>query len=433
MKLVAAGAAGRRDIDVSADPVQSTVGDLACALDGTAAGGEGLAVEGLWAPGDLSLLEAGVHEGAIVGADRLPPQGAPPVGLVEVAVEAGLHAGLRFPLGVGTHLVGRAPEAGVLLDDATVSRQHCVLEVGPDGSVRIWDRSSSGTFVDGRRITDPVPLRPDAVVETGAVAWTVRTPIEQDRLTGTDRFRDLTPAGLINLNRPPRFAPPAGPEKLTPPKPPSKANTAPFSLVAIIAPAVMGAVMVFVAKSVYFLAFAGLSPIMALGNWWESKHRSTKALRSDTRRYAADLETFEHQLGKANEEAKLLRRTRTPDLAEVLRRATAPSEHLWERRLGHGDFGALTAGIGDISWAPELAHPSNEPLPEEVAARLEQYGTLVSAPLAVELAAGGVVGVVGERASALAVARSLLVQAAVHHGPADLRIAVAAVNAVAPA
>jgi S-DNA-T family DNA segregation ATPase FtsK/SpoIIIE len=45
------------------------------------------------------------------------------------------------------------------------------------------------------------------------------------------------------------------------------------------------------------------------------------------------------------------------------------------------------------------------------------------APVVVELKDGGVVGIVGHRASALGLARALLCQAAVQHGPADLTVA----------
>ena len=46
------------------------------------------------------------------------------------------------------------------------------------------------------------------------------------------------------------------------------------------------------------------------------------------------------------------------------------------------------------------------------------------APVPVALGNGGVVGIVGEREQALALARALVCQAAVLHGPADLMIAV---------
>lgn len=439
VKLVVTGAEGRTDVDVKVDPGLATIADLARAL-GTADADRpdrdaGLMVDGLWAPGDLALLEAGVHEGAEVTTAGPAPAVPGESGAVEVCVVAGLSAGRRSPLGVGSHLVGRAGDAAVVFGEATVSRQHCIIDVGADGSVRLTDRSRGGTYVDGRPVTEPVLLGPESVVETGAVAWVVRPPVDQDRLTGTDRFRDVNQHGVINLNRPPRYAPMGEPARLNAPKEPDKANTAPFSIIAMVAPALMGVVMVVVLKNVAYIAFAALSPIMAVGNWWESKHRSTKAFRGDNRRYAAELDAFSEMLATAQATERTRRRIRTPDVAEVMRRGSAPSGHLWERRLTHQDFGALSAGIGDADWVPEILGQGGaaQPLPSEVAAKVARYGRLISVPMAVDLADGGVVGVVGDRGSALAVARSLLAQAAVHHGPADLRVAVAAIAEAAPA
>ncbi|MDQ2724746.1 MAG: FtsK/SpoIIIE domain-containing protein [Actinomycetota bacterium] len=439
MKFVIAGPEGRNDVDVKVDPALATVADLARALGAADADSPdrdaGLVVDGLWSPGDLALLEAGVHEGAEVTAGGPAPPARPASGAVEVCVVAGLNAGKRTPLGVGSHLVGRAGEASVVLAEATVSRQHCVIDVGADGSVRLTDRSRGGTYVDGRPVTEPVLLVPESVVETGAVAWVVRPPVDHDRLTGTDRFRDVNQNGVINLNRPPRYAPMGEPARLNAPKEPDKAHTAPFSIIAIIAPALMGVVMVVVLKNIAYIAFAALSPIMAVGNWWESKHRSTKAFRGDNRRYAAELEAFSEMLSTAQATERTRRRIRTPDVAEVIRRGSAPSGHLWERRLTHLDFGALSAGIGDADWAPEIVGTggTTQPLPSEVGEKVARYGRLISIPMAVDLANGGVVGIVGDRTSALTVARSLLIQAAVHHGPADLRVAVAAIAETATA
>ena len=58
---------------------------------------------------------------------------------------------LRF----GTHApvrIGREPGLEVTIDDAGVSRQHALVEPRPDG----WwfvDRSNSGSFVEGERVT----------------------------------------------------------------------------------------------------------------------------------------------------------------------------------------------------------------------------------------------------------------------------------------
>ena len=107
----------------------------------------------------------------------------------------------------------------------------------------------------------------------------------------------------------------------------------------------------------------------------------------------------------------------------MLRRAALPTTRLWQRRPRGGDFLALHAGVGDVVWAPDLDQQSGPRLDDAVK-EIVAATHMPSAPVEVDLTAGGVVGVVGEREGALAVARSLVCQAAVHAGPADLTIGV---------
>src|SRR4029077_2536380 len=60
----------------------------------------------------------------------------------------------------------------------------------------------------------------------------------------------------------------------------------------------------------------------------------------------------------------------------------------------------------------------------DVATALSQLGKLPLAPLGLDLTPGNSLGVVGDRAVLRAVLGSLVCQPAVHHGPADLRIAI---------
>ncbi len=51
--------------------------------------------------------------------------------------------------------VGRHPANAIQLDDREVSKEHAVVERSPEGGFRIRDlRSSNGTFVNGRRVTE---------------------------------------------------------------------------------------------------------------------------------------------------------------------------------------------------------------------------------------------------------------------------------------
>ena len=102
---------------------------------------------------------------------------------------------------------------------------------------------------------------------------------------------------------------------------------------------------------------------------------------------------------------------------------------LWARR--NGDPGAYTAvvGRGQVVRSPALAGDASR-LPAGAWALVEAASVLDDVPVAIDLGPGAVVGVVGPAAVAWALARSLVLQLAVTHGPADL---LALDNAVAVA
>ncbi len=96
---------------------------------------------------------------------------------------------------------------------------------------------------------------------------------------------------------------------------------------------------------------------------------------------------------------------------------------MWERRAHHPDAMVLGIGSGDVAWSPaQIIPPAGAA--EEALTLLATRGELREVPIEVELRSGEVTGLVGDRRRALGVARSLLIQAAILHGPADLEITV---------
>jgi pSer/pThr/pTyr-binding forkhead associated (FHA) protein len=59
---------------------------------------------------------------------------------------------LMIPLGRGVTHIGRGLSADLRLDEASVSRRHAILVPRPSGTRVLDDRSSNGTFVNGRRV-----------------------------------------------------------------------------------------------------------------------------------------------------------------------------------------------------------------------------------------------------------------------------------------
>lgn len=73
----------------------------------------------------------------------------------------------RVTLGPGRHLIGRAAECAISIDDRTLTRRHALVTVA-QGTVMLEDQDSrNGTFRSGERLTGPVSLRIGDVVTFG--------------------------------------------------------------------------------------------------------------------------------------------------------------------------------------------------------------------------------------------------------------------------
>jgi S-DNA-T family DNA segregation ATPase FtsK/SpoIIIE len=170
---------------------------------------------------------------------------------------------------------------------------------------------------------------------------------------------------------------------------------------------------------------------MVLGNWIDGKVRSRREGRNRSKAYTRDLDSFRRALDAARRAESDRLRQLLPDPGEVVRRALTPSVRLWERRPGDPDFLLLGVGIGDLPWRAPLRR-GFDVAAVEVVELVERRSALPGVPIGVDLAEGGVVGIVGNRSAALAVARNLVCQALVHHGPADLpMVALISAGAVA--
>ena len=89
-----------------------------------------------------------------------------------LVVERGPRAGLTFMLNEGTTGVGRHPDSDILLDDVTVSRQHCQFKVAPD-ELAVEDLgSTNGTYVNENRV-DQATLNPGDQVIIGRFQFLV--------------------------------------------------------------------------------------------------------------------------------------------------------------------------------------------------------------------------------------------------------------------
>ena len=92
------------------------------------------------------------------------------------AMGARVVAGSReWTLSEGSNLLGRDRACAVRIDSATLSRHHARIVV-TNGSASIEDLSSkNGTHVNGRRVTQPMPLKDGDEIQIGSMTVTYRT------------------------------------------------------------------------------------------------------------------------------------------------------------------------------------------------------------------------------------------------------------------
>ncbi|RKT74459.1 type III secretion system (T3SS) inner membrane Yop/YscD-like protein [Saccharothrix variisporea] len=156
-------------------------------------------------PGWLSLTDAGIADGAVLGLDR----SAPPVmssavggGVREIAVVGGLHGGpsaTLYPSGALT--IGRGTAADLVLRDSEVSRRHArVVTTGDGVSARLEDTGSrNGVRRNGELISGPVDLGPRDVVGLGETVVGLRPVVPADA-----RVDDLPGTPVRVFHRPSR-------------------------------------------------------------------------------------------------------------------------------------------------------------------------------------------------------------------------------------
>ncbi|TDC69311.1 cell division protein FtsK [Actinomadura sp. GC306] len=308
-----------------------------------------------------------LRDGAVVAVERHGAAAtvlSEPTGLVEVRVAGGPAAGSVHRLGLGVSTLGSGRNVDVVLDDPSVPARSLRLTVGRE----VVHVEPSALTAEGGATLDGAPL-------TGRTAWPPEAPLcvgssvlALAPSTAPDAHLVPLPDGGLAFDRPPRTMPQERAERLAVPERPDRG------------------------------ARELLRP---------SFRRSLK----DYQRRSGEFEDEVERLRRLDEAA---RRALHPDPAEVLLTATGPRRRLWERRRGDADVLDLRAGLADLPARIELTG-GDAGLAVPVARQV---------PVTLPLADLGVAGVAGPRPASRALARWMVAQSAVLHGPRDLALVV---------
>ncbi|MBM6400896.1 FHA domain-containing protein [Phycicoccus sp. MQZ13P-5] len=365
---------------------------------------EALVVDGHALPDDHPVGVPPLLDGAsaaVAGPEVARGRGAGPAGpgtVLEVVSVGGPDAGRALPLTPPGVVVGRSPAAGLRLDDPSLSRSHCRLDVGPDG-VRVVDLgSTNGVEVDGARVAGAALVDTTSRMVIGATALRLlRTgpPGAPVRHPG-DGTVVVSPAPAASAAPPvTELVAPRAPEPPTRARVPWVAALAPVPVVAVLA--------VFLGPQV--LAFAVLGPVVllatGLGDRWGSGRRHRRAVAE----HADALAEHEAHVEAALAAELRWRHLRHPDPHEVGSRATRRGSGLWS-----GGERTVRLGLGDVAASCRVVDDRGVTAPRLVR----------GAPVVVDLAEAGGLGLVGPESGTRRLLAALVGQLVVRNPPSRL-------------
>jgi S-DNA-T family DNA segregation ATPase FtsK/SpoIIIE len=365
------------------------------------------------------VIEAGLRSGSTVSIARVPQdydspgqdRGAP---VAALRILSGPDAGQEFALPVGASYIGRAQGVDIQLRDTQVSKRHARITVGE--TIEITDlNSANGLLMGGRRMSRSTLTSSDSVT-IGQSTVSVVT---------LQRMGTLAPTSpVVEFNRSPRVVARFEERKLAAPVPPKPANPQRFPYMALVAPLLIGPLMYMMTQRIGTLLFMVMSPLMMLGNYFDTRFRTKRRLRDEGMQFdlteAATYETITRIHGVE----RAVRLGETPAAVDAVDAVRRLGRLLWTHRPEHTGFLTFRIGVGDGVSRTEMELPSSNNTLPEYWSRLEQLAATCAridgVPITGTLRTCGAVGVAGESAYAEGVARSILVQLAGFHSPAEL-------------
>lgn len=344
----------------------------------------------------------------------------PIAGYLEVL--SGSQKGAHFSLVSGVNTIGRDRGSRVCLSDPSISRRHAAITIG-SGNAHGWVLSDlgsvNGTLHDGRMITRLVIDR-QCELELGTV---------KVRITPTTLPPNEPPelSHQVKHTRAPRVEPRFPRTERELPAPPPPPHPARIPMLAMLAPMMMGGALYLITRSPMSLMMVAFSPLMMIGSWIDNTLGSRRRRKQEMRRFLETLACEREELASLRAKEIETRTSETPAFAEIAAAITERDSLLWTRRPEHRSFLEVRFGEGSL---PSRIRVKVPPRGEASVAHWQalcevasEFNVVAPVPVVERLSRCGNIGIAGGSYWAEALARSLMLQLAGLHSPAELSFA----------
>ena len=333
-----------------------------------------------------------------------------------VTVTDGPEAGRVFELPVGSSSIGRDAVNRIQLQDPLVSKVH--VRVNVTDSVEIIDAgSANGTLVNGEQV-DRVAVVSSDRITLGDTTFTV---------VATAHAGAVEQSGVVHFNRSPRLDPTYPGIKLKAPEPPEKPRPARLPYLALLAPLIMGGVLLAVNPgnplSVVFIA---LSPLILIAGFIDNLIQGRKQWKQAKKEFEDSVQAVDEDIDRLHREEREGRASEAPSMALLVADSMQYGHLLWTRRPEHESFLALRLGLGRMPSRHEFEMPGQRKGPPELWRMVEALSAKIAfvepAPAVENFAASGSIGVAGPLETSRSVARGLVAQLTALHSPSEISV-----------
>jgi len=413
---------GEAELSVGPGQGDVTIGDLVERVTGRDAPSV-IYVDGRAVPETTGIGTSGLLAGStITTIDEIavPPREA----IAQLVQVAGNGAGSRAWLMPGRYRIGigrrvSAPE----LDQAPVDTPMIAIDVSPAGDVAVRSFDAIARLDGADLTTDSETSWSSGLLDVGGRVFELRRTDPRSSVSVGHRFGGVGIDGTAAFNRPPRRAAEAEPPPLEVPDGGENVRASrSFPLLAMLAPLPIAVGMALMLGSPRFLLFGLMSPVMAGTNWLSERRNRRRDVENSSKADTAAIAEFTDVVNRRHEEERDRRRSAHLDIAAAVDLATSAGGELWQRRPEHPDAFQIAFGLADIDWSPTLAR-SQRSLAAATSI-VDAQGPVPMVPVVADLLNERGVGIVGDTDLGAALARGLLVEAAIAHGPADIDIVV---------
>lgn len=336
-------------------------------------------------------------------------------GAAKITVLSGPDDGSEYSIGYGSSTVGRDASSDVRLSDTLVSKTHARINLSDVAEI-VDMGSANGTRVNGEPVTRANVTRND-VVTVGQTTFMIDVAAQ-------GAASDV--GGVVSLNRSPRLDPQYEGREIIAPDPPDKPKPPRLPWTMFMIPLVMGPIMLMMGRSPYAMVFMIMMPMMATAMYFDNRRRNAKEWKQARIDFAAGIDATADEIDEEHRLERAGRLHEAPSVAEIIDDAFTRGPLLWTRRPEHDAFLKLRLGIGSMGSRIEMKMPQQKKgIPEmwRDLRRLEQHGSIVhDVPVVENFRDCGNIGVAGQRAVALGVARNLVIQVTGLHSPAEVVI-----------